>query len=187
MKAKNENQMRVTDKGMTVKNKIGLTKTREVWDKPVSKVFYEKLRVKVSNIVKSLGYVRGYTDEIMKSLDRYMANGEVPMRYYCEEYFMAIFFTLRVEIDEAIARSAAARQRAAERRARKAAEKEREENKNTMASDRKEIGSTAHCMKPIYPEHGEDSGEVTKAAIGKTRSGKPRNVPLVYTSSMTGR
>lgn len=187
MKAKNENQMRVTDKGRIVKNKTGLTKTREVWDKPVSKVFYEKLRVKVSNIVKSLGYVRGYTDEIMKSLDRYIANGEVPMRYYCEEYFIAIFFTLRVEIDEAIARSAAARQRAAERRARKAAEKEREENKNTMASDRKEIGSTAHCMKPIYPEHGEDSGEVTKAAIGKTRSGKPRNVSPVYTSSMTGR
>lgn len=104
------------------------TATKTNWDKPISRAFYEKLRTKVKGIITALGYVSGYTDEMMKMLDRYMANGEVPTRYYCDEYIMALFFALRYDVDEAMRRSAAARQRAAERRARKESQNEPESN-----------------------------------------------------------
>ena len=116
-------------------------KVNEAWDKPVSKRYYGKLKEKVSRIVQALGYVRGYTDELMKCIDRYLATKEMPVRRYCDEEFLAIFFTLRYEIDEAIARSASARLRAAERRVRKEAGKEKasvEETKpkgNTSQAD----------------------------------------------------
>lgn len=92
------------------------------WDKPISRAFYEKLRAKIKGIITTLGYVSGYTDEMMKMIDRYLVSGELPTRYYCEEYIMALFSALRYDVDEAVRRSAAARQRAAERRARKEAQ-----------------------------------------------------------------
>ena len=189
MKAKIENRARAGEKSKLTRGNIGSAKSREVWTKPVSKGFYEKLRVKVSNIVTSLGYVRGYTDEIMKSIDRYMINGEVPTRHYCEEYFMAIFFTLRVEVDEAMARSAAARQRAAQRRARKAEERKEAESKKKLVvslleSRIREIGSTDSCPKPIYPECGDEPERVTVAAIGEASSVKLRNASPVNASSV---
>ena len=116
---------------MTCKNpnpKCVSTSKKTNWNKPISRAFYEKLRTKVKGIITALGYVSGYTDEMMKMLDRYMANGEVPKRYYCDEYIMALFFALRCDVDEAMRRSEAARQRAAERRARKVAQNESEKN-----------------------------------------------------------
>ena len=55
-------------------------KINDAWDKPVSKRYYGKLKEKVSRIVQALGYVRGYTDELMKCIDRYLATKEIPRR-----------------------------------------------------------------------------------------------------------
>lgn len=134
-------------------------KVRDVWDKPVSKSFYEKLRAKVEMIVSGLGYVRGYTDVIMKYLDLYIEHGEVPKRTYCEEYVMAIFFSLRCDVDEAVRRSAAARQRAAERRARKAVEKNPVRNRQDSAG--------CHCNRNV-DETALKSADTLKEKCGLT-------------------
>lgn len=132
-------------------------KPQEVWDKPVSKRYYERLRAKVSGIVHAFGYVRGYTDEMMKCIDRYLANGEVPVRRYCDEEFLILFFALRADIDEAIMRSASARRRAAERRECKEAEnreKNTADSSLTGPSGRSEMGNTRQQELRLFSRSG---------------------------------
>lgn len=92
---------------------------KKSWDKPVSQSFYSKLEIRVGEIITSLGYVKGWRDEFMKYIERYLLTGECPQRRYCEEFVVVIFYSLKGEIDAAVERSAACRRRAAERRARK--------------------------------------------------------------------
>lgn len=94
------------------------------WDKPVSRAFYEKLRLKIDKIYKDLKYSPSWIAEIIEYVDLYLRTGEYPDRTWrCEEPVLAIFFCLKFEIDAAIKRSADCRRRAAERRARKEAER----------------------------------------------------------------
>lgn len=94
------------------------------WDKPVSRAFYEKLKLKVAAIYKSLGYMPQWTSEIMEYVDLYLRDGTRPTRQWrCEEQILAIFYCLKHDIDAAIHRSAECRRRAAERRALKSAAK----------------------------------------------------------------
>lgn len=94
------------------------------WDKPVSRAFYEKLRLKIDKIYKDLKYSPSWVAEIMEYVDLYLRSGEYPNRTWrCEEPVLAIFFCLKFDIDAAIKRSADCRRRAAERRARKEAER----------------------------------------------------------------
>lgn len=94
------------------------------WDKPVSRAFYEKLKLKIAAIYKSLGYMPQWTAEIMEYVDIYLRDGTCPTRQWrCEEQILAIFYCLKHDIDAAIHRSAECRRRAAERRALKSAAK----------------------------------------------------------------
>lgn len=94
------------------------------WDKPVSRAFYEKLKLKVAAIYKSLGYMPQWTSEIMEYVDIYLRDGTRPTRQWrCEDQILAIFYCLKHDIDAAIHRSAECRRRAAERRALKSAAK----------------------------------------------------------------
>ena len=94
------------------------------WDKPVSRAFFEKLRLKIDKIYKDLKYSPSWVAEIMEYVDLYLRTGEYPNRTWgCEDPVLAIFFCLKFDIDVAIKRSADCRRRAAERRARKEAER----------------------------------------------------------------
>lgn len=136
--------------------------SKKLWDKPVSQSFYAKLESRVGEIISSLGYVRGWRDEFMKYIDRYLHTGECPQRRYCEEFVLVIFHSLKGEIDAAIERSAACRRRAAERRVRKEVKNE----DNAMEPGDRKLSDTDKCM-DIQPSASrqEDTGDNMSSRI----------------------
>lgn len=103
------------------------------WAMPVSRAFYEKLRLRVSDVFNDLGYGAQWAMQLMPVIDLYMLTGEKPTRLSCEECLLTIFTSLRHEIDMAMERSATARRRAAERRGQKEAERREEAERQTVA------------------------------------------------------
>ena len=87
---------------------------KERWTKPVSKAFYEKLRLRCEQIFEEMRYGSGWVMNFMPAVDRYISTGETPGM--CDEGIRIVFICLRYEIDMALERSAKARKRAAERR-----------------------------------------------------------------------
>lgn len=87
---------------------------KERWTKPVSKAFYEKLRLRCEQIFEEMRYGSGWVMNFMPAVDRYISTGETPGM--CDEGIRIVFISLRHEIDMALERSAKARKRAAERR-----------------------------------------------------------------------
>lgn len=126
------------------------TQKKEVWPYPVSRAFYEKIRAKGEQIFKDLGYGRLWNDELMKLINEYMLHGERPQRSWADETLLTIFSCLRLEIDQAIRRSADARRRAAERR-------EAREAENVSRNDEQAVSGQA-------PENREESGPATPTA-----------------------
>ena len=99
-------------------------KKAEEWDLPVSRKYYAKLKAKVEQIYLDLGHAVSWAEPVMKWINLYLRDGDKPQHRYTDEHVMCVFFSLRPEIDEAVRRSALARQRAAERRARKLTKEE---------------------------------------------------------------
>ncbi|WP_300505968.1 hypothetical protein [uncultured Duncaniella sp.] len=93
------------------------------WKFPVSKAFYEKIRIRGERIMDELGYGAGWMKHLMPHIERYMLTGEKLGNHYAYECMQIVFTCLRFEVDLAIERSAKARARAAERRAMKAGSK----------------------------------------------------------------
>ena len=93
------------------------------WKFPVSKAFYEKIRIRGERIMDELGYGAGWMKHLMPHIERYMLTGEKLGNHYAYECMQIVFTCLRFEVDLAIERSAKARARAAERRAMKAKSK----------------------------------------------------------------
>ena len=129
--------------------KYSCGKRDEKWDFPVSKKYYAKLKAKVEQIYLDLGHAVSWAEPVMKWINLYLRDGDKPQHRYTDERVMCVFFSLRPEIDEAVRRSALARQRAAERRARKQAEQESihaESQTNTSKTD-----ITPHAENTDYP------------------------------------
>lgn len=123
-------------------------KTKEAWTLPVSKAFYERLKIKVATIYWDLGYPVGWSSLMLECLEVYMREGWKPRGRQVEAYFQAIFFSLCPEIDEAMRRSALSRQRAAERRQRREAEKLREQEAEKLRqqeTDESEERTNNYC------------------------------------------
>lgn len=99
---------------------------KEKWDMPVSRKFYTGLQQRVSSLhwntdmpITSLGIVLDY-------MENYVMTRHSPDRYTADHYAYIVFIIIRPEIDAALRRSEACRERAAERRARKLAAMEAE-------------------------------------------------------------
>ena len=77
---------------------------KERWTKPVSKAFYEKLRLRCEQIFEEMRYGSGWVMNFMPAVDRYISTGETPGM--CDEGIRIVFICLRYEIDMALERSA---------------------------------------------------------------------------------
>lgn len=113
---------------------------KERWTKPVSKAFYEKLRLRCEQIFEEMRYGCGWVVNFMPAVDKYISTGETPGM--CDEGIRIVFICLRHEIDMALERSAKARKRAAERREAKEAaqtttpaDEPRQEETGTLPTD----------------------------------------------------
>ncbi len=97
--------------------------TKKAWDFPISKAYYEKVRVRGEKIMDELGYGAEWMKYLMPHIDRYLLKGERLGNHYAYECMLIVFTCLRFDLDLAIERSAKAKARAAERRALKEAQK----------------------------------------------------------------
>lgn len=91
-------------------------------DLMVSRKYYESLRENVREIVQDAGLRERHFEEIMYLVDRQV--GLTPPRQDEEKFLrfsFVVFFTLRIEINKAVARSMAARERARLKAAERAA------------------------------------------------------------------
>ncbi len=97
--------------------------TKKAWEFPISKAYYEKVRVRGEKIMDELGYGAEWMKYLMPHIDRYLLKGERLGNHYAYECMLIVFTCLRFDLDLAIERSAKAKARAAERRALKEAQK----------------------------------------------------------------
>lgn len=135
-------------------------KAAEEWTMPVSRKYYMKLKAKVERIYLDLGHLASRSALVMIWIDLYLTKGEKPTHIYTDEDVMCVFFSLRQEIDEAIRRSALARQRAAERRARKEAEMQAKEAQKEVRKDDKVVDGVGNFPESAAasPRSGDDYG-----------------------------
>ena len=103
--------------------------TKKAWEFPISKAYYEKVRVRGEKIMDELGYGAEWMKYLMPHIDRYLLKGERLGNHYAYECMLIVFTCLRFDLDLAIERSAKAKARAAERRALKEAQKAEGEHK----------------------------------------------------------
>ena len=132
---------------------------KERWTKPVSKAFYEKLRLRCEQIFEEMRYGSGWVMNFMPTVDRYISTGETPGM--CDEGIRIVFICLRHEIDMALERSAKARKRAAERReAKEAAHDEpRQEETSTLPTDKSDA-VTPDCKAETFSPPTEPGSEI---------------------------
>lgn len=100
--------------------------TKKAWEFPISKAYYEKVRVRGEKIMDELGYGVEWMKYLMPHIDRYLLTGERLGNHYAYECMLIVFTCLRFDLDLAIERSAKAKARAAERRALKEAQRAEE-------------------------------------------------------------
>lgn len=94
---------------------------KEKWDMPVSRKFYTKLQQRVSSLHWNTDMPLTSLAILLDYMETYVMTCRAPDRYSADHYAYLIFVTIRPEIDDALRRSEACRERAAERRARKLA------------------------------------------------------------------
>lgn len=94
---------------------------KEKWDMPVSRKFYTKLQQRVSSLHWNTDMPLTSLAILLDYMETYVMTRRAPDRYSADHYAYLIFVTIRPEIDDALRRSEACRERAAERRARKLA------------------------------------------------------------------
>lgn len=94
---------------------------KEKWDMPVSRKFYTKLQQRVSSLHWNTDMPLTSLAILLDYMEDYVMTRRAPDRYSADHYAYLIFVTIRPEIDDALRRSEACRERAAERRARKLA------------------------------------------------------------------
>lgn len=94
---------------------------KEKWDMPVSRKFYTKLQQRVSSLHWNTDMPLSSLAILLDYMETYVMTRRAPDRYSADHYAYLIFVTIRPEIDDALRRSEACRERAAERRARKLA------------------------------------------------------------------
>lgn len=94
---------------------------KEKWDMPVSRKFYTKLQQRVSSLHWNTDMPLTSLAILLNYMEDYVMTRRAPDRYSADHYAYLIFVTIRPEIDDALRRSEACRERAAERRARKLA------------------------------------------------------------------
>lgn len=108
--------------------------------RPVSEKFYAKLQERVETILKSMQYSGRESVYAMYYIDKYLETGELPYFRQLEEYIRAVVHALAPTIDEAIARSAACRERAAKRRERKLQAEQEKLEQEKSGSEKPEMG-----------------------------------------------
>lgn len=108
--------------------------------RPVSEKFYAKLQERVETILKSMQYSGRESVYAMYYIDKYLETGELPYFRQLEEYIRAVVHALAPTIDEAIARSAACRERAAKRRERKLQIEQEKLEQEKSGSEKPEMG-----------------------------------------------
>jgi len=87
------------------------------WNRPVTRAFYEKLRLKAVYVVREVHEVPGYVNIIMDFIDRYMFYQQKPFYYTESMWIWSFFAAIQGDIDKAIERRKRAKERAAERKA----------------------------------------------------------------------
>ena len=113
--------------------------TKKAWEFPISKAYYEKVRVRGEKIMDELGYGAEWMKYLMPHIDRYLLSGErLGGNHYAYECLLIVFTCLRFDLDLAIERSAKAKARAAERRALKEAQRAEEARKSEEARKNEE-------------------------------------------------
>ncbi len=103
------------------KENIAPKPRKEKWDMPVSRKFYTKLQQRVSSLHWNTDMPLTSLAILLDYMETYVMTRRAPDRYSADHYAYLIFVTIRPEIDDALRRSEACRERAAERRARKLA------------------------------------------------------------------
>ncbi len=137
------------------KSKSGAVATKKTWNFPISKAYYEKVRIRGEKIMDELGYGAEWMKYLMPHIDRYLLKGERLGNHYAYECMLIVFTCLSFDLDLAIERSAKAKARAAERRALKEAQKAEEARKNEEKCIEKKIQDTNNGQSPkIGPEEG---------------------------------
>jgi len=130
------------------------------WDRPVTKAFYEKLRLKAAYVVREVHEVPGYVDIIMDFIDRYMFYQQKPFYYTESMWIWSFFAAIQGDIDKAIERRKRAKERAAERKA---------------ARERAKAEAEAGAMKAAEPEIAKEDaadGKVSSEAIAENADEK---------------
>ena len=117
---------------------------KEKWDMPVSRKFYTKLQQRVSSLHWNTDMPLTSLAILLDYMETYVMTRRAPDRYSADHYAYLIFVTIRPEIDDALRRSEACRERAAERRARKLAALEA--CQAIMPGDCTAIASDAPCI-----------------------------------------
>lgn len=120
---------------------------KEKWDMPVSRKFYTKLQQRVSSLHWNTDMPLTSLAILLNYMEDYVMTRRAPDRYSADHYAYLIFVTIRPEIDDALRRSEACRERAAERRARKLAAMEA--CRAIMPGDCRAIASDTPCIPGI--------------------------------------
>lgn len=120
---------------------------KEKWDMPVSRKFYTKLQQRVSSLHWNTDMPLPSLAILLDYMEDYVMTRRAPDRYSADHYAYLIFVTIRPEIDDALRRSEACRERAAERRARKLAALEA--CRAIMPGDCRAIASDTPCIPGI--------------------------------------
>lgn len=120
---------------------------KEKWDMPVSRKFYTKLQQRVSSLHWNTDMPLTSLAILLDYMETYVMTRRAPDRYTADHYAYLIFVTIRPEIDDALRRSEACRERAAERRARKLAALEA--GRAIMPGDCRAIASDTPCIPGI--------------------------------------
>ena len=138
----------------------------------VSRKYYERLRENVREIVEDAGLRERHFEEIMYLVDRQV--GLTPA-WQDEDKFLrfsfVVFFTLRIEINRAVVRSMAARERARVRAARRATEE------LLTASDKGDDEDDASLRPSCHGSHGAEmrqSGQDSRGSEMRQSSQDPR-------------
>lgn len=98
------------------KNNADTAAGKSKYKMPVSRAFYKKVTEKGRKIIFGLKLDESSAAILQKYIDDYINNDTLPECPAAPDAPYIVFSVLRLEIDEAIKRSAAARRRAAERR-----------------------------------------------------------------------
>jgi len=162
----------------TTENKSRAPKKAK-WNRPVTKAFYEKLRLKAVYVVREVHEVPGYVDIIMDFIDRYMFYQQKPFYYTESMWIWSFFAAIQGDIDKAIERRKRAKERAAERKA--ARERAKAEAEAQVESEAEAMKDTA--QRPIANE--ASTKEASSETVMGNTGGNATEAPLATEGKTT--